>query len=96
MRFGLRKLGAGIAAIGVTLVSAIWLFNVVAGPVIPHAKLTKLSAGMTQDQVTAILGTPTKIDDEQHWVYERGVNPGWVEINFDKDLRFFAYNDESP
>lgn len=36
------------------------------------------------------------IDDEQHWIYEHGVNPGWVEISFDKDLRFFAYNDESP
>lgn len=96
MRFSLRTLAAWVTALCLIGGSAVWLFTAVAGSVIPHARLTELSVGMAQNQVGAILGTPTMIDDEQHWIYERGVNPGWVEISFDKDLRYFAYNDESP
>ncbi len=78
--------------LGSLRVAYLWI----GGPVIPSRKLDALRPGMTQTQVSEILGEPTEITSDRQWTYFREPNPGWVAIYFDDQKRFRDINDESP
>ena len=80
-----------------------WLINAVSGPIFSKERLDALKAGMTENEVRELLGEPNAVYENSDpkyangatWIYERSMNPGWVEISFDHNHRFSRFNDES-
>jgi len=80
----------------VTLLVLATAFYVLARPAVDRSLLAKINPGMTQQQVTSILGQPNrKFENSQQWSYWRWGNAGWVEIKFDEDGCVDYVNDES-
>lgn len=55
---------------------------------VPMERLRRLQKGMTQDEVRAILGPPTKIYGDRQWTYERLFVFGFVNIHWEADGTF--------
>lgn len=94
MRFSLRAMMLSVTVIAVLLCSARLIVLSAIGPVIPYSVLDKLEFGMTKAEIEKILGPPAATD-EHAWIYERPLNPGWVEIHFYHQGRYSDFNDES-
>ena len=86
MQFRLRTL----FVFAFLLIMALLLIQQVSGPVLPRRVLHRLP-GMQKSQVRQLFGSPSKVY-ESSWIYERRVNPGWVEIYFDDDVSVGAQN----
>jgi outer membrane protein assembly factor BamE (lipoprotein component of BamABCDE complex) len=93
-----RKIGISATAIVlviifVLLVMELGLFDyVVPTSPVPQKRLEQLSPGMSQEQVRAIIGTPSKIHDNgREWVYTKGLSWSMTMVYFDDDGRFVRY-----
>ncbi len=50
---------------------------------VPLKKLSQLKNGMTQMEVKAILGEPSKISSSNQWTYERSFVFGFVNLHWE-------------
>lgn len=64
------------------------------GPVLPRRYIKTIQPGMSQKDVTAILGVPSTITDDVY-IYEKPFNPGYVQVCFNKNGEVIYVNDES-
>lgn len=103
VKFRLRTLITIVTMSCVAMGGCITLLRQVAGPVIPDSRFRLLHEGMTAEAVQELIGEPSRIRRSdpavypcsETWIYERPMNPGWVEIGFDSAGRVNSINDES-
>jgi hypothetical protein len=101
-RFSLKQLFGYVTATCVIIGMGGWLFDLLSLSVFPISTLNRLRQGMTEAQVTEILGEPSHTrfegdpqDPSETWVYESAWNPGYVDVYFDDDRLYSSFNDES-
>jgi len=79
-----KRSATAIASIAILLgLSVLWAFQ---SPV-RRSKLGQLKEGMSQDDVRAVLGEPTKVYPGQ-WTYKRPLVFGFVNIHWKLDGTF--------
>ncbi len=52
---------------------------------VPRERLQSLRKGMTQDEVRAVLGPPTRMYESGQWTYKRQLVFGFVNIRWQSD-----------
>jgi hypothetical protein len=92
VRLTVRRLMVAVVAIGVGFVPARWLWRAQGGTL---PSLSRLRNGMSEAQVTAIVGPPssevTRPDGSSFMTITRPGSFYWIELDFDRSgrLRFF-------
>lgn len=85
-----NKMKGRVVTIAIPLLLAIIVIRAFGDPV-PKARLQQLREGMTEEQVRAILGEPTKRYDHGQWTYKRFLVFGYVNIHWQEDGTFDGY-----
>jgi outer membrane protein assembly factor BamE (lipoprotein component of BamABCDE complex) len=94
IRFSPRQMLIATAAVLVMVIAAQIAFVEIAGPVIPAALVNQLKAGMSRDEVRAMLGPPSQVDGNGVWTYLKPLNPGWANVEFDDQENFVTFSQE--
>jgi hypothetical protein len=83
-KIGLVSVGALLVVLGINAFQ----------PPVPLSKVDSIKEGMTQTEVRAILGEPTKIYASGQWTYKHPLRFGFVNVWWKGDTAWLAHYEE--